>query len=176
MPSKVLTFPGNPNPPKNYMGYVAQAAAAYGAYRQGQQGGGGAGGAGGGSEGAAPAPQQTTVSPTFQQDFTAQVSPSISVQSGGGGTITSATSQQVTSEQTAEGGGSQMAPPGMPGSSPSMPYRPTTSFPTPSYSRSTTDRSAPLISSTPAGTNWTTIAVIGLAAVGLLFYMNKGKK
>lgn len=55
---------------------------------------------------APPPPSQTqvTVSPTFQQTFTPQVSPVMTVQSGSG-TVSAGTSQQADTGQTGTGGG-----------------------------------------------------------------------
>ena len=73
----------------------------------------GSGGGGGGSGDAPMVATTTTVSPTFQQSFTPQVSPVIQV-SQGGGSQSGAASQKVLGSQQAEGGGSDM-PGGSPG-------------------------------------------------------------
>lgn len=178
MPSKVTRFP--PRPGTQNMGFanfVAAAASEYArkkAAEKNQQGGGGS--APGGDTAPGMMPQQTTISPTFQQDFTAQVSPAINVQTGGG-SITAATQQQVASEQAARGGGTTSAPPGMPGMPPpNVPVSPGSMFPpTSSYQRSIFDRGTPLIQQQPGQTNYTPYIFLGLAGIALLYWMNKNK-
>lgn len=99
-----------------FMGQWGELAASAFAAKAGGDGGGGGGGGGTGMPNTT-----TTVSPTFQQSFTPQVSPVIQV-SQGGGEQRGATSQVAPGGQQAEGGATE-TPSGFP-SVPGYDYSP----------------------------------------------------
>ena len=64
----------------------------------------------GGRTSGIPGSEATTISPTFQQSFTPQISPIMTV-STGSGAVTASTAQTATGGQQAEGGGTRPADP-----------------------------------------------------------------
>lgn len=176
MPSKVTPFPVRPGQPTmGFAQYVSAAASEYARQQAAKKNQSGGSGGTGGDSAPGMTPQQTTVSPTFQQDFTAQVSPAINVQTGGG-TITAATEQRVASEQQARGGGSTAMPPGMPGMPGTPSPTPTPLFPQTATNRSVFERSQPQIQQAAAPTNYTPYIFAALGAIALLYWMNKNKR
>ena len=103
------------------MGFWGAVAGALASSAANKNGGGGAGGAGGGMPGAGGGPSATTVSPNFQQDFTAQVSPTISPIIGSPGATGGVSTPVLAAPggQTAHGGGTTQVP-----SAPTSSYAP----------------------------------------------------
>ena len=151
---------------------VAAGVAAYGAYK-GSEGNGGGGTTQPGGTAPGVGMPTTTISPTFQQSFTAQVSPVISPIIGSTGATTSGAPAQIApGGQTAAGGGT-----GLPGMAPApvSPYSPgfRDTFDVQRYAMPTP---AP---AQQAGVNWMPLLIGGALVVvvgGAIFYTTRPRK